>query len=138
MVFEPDISIIRRKQTCRFQCNSLICQKDTIFKRFVRWHCQGQRSCRAKNRNTRVKAFSYDFPKLHHSNHNSFGANVHLRPILKRVKVIERSRGVTPMSKYDRSKGHGQPMAPCASNLVQFRLTRFVLRVRLVGNFWID
>ena len=31
--------------------------------------CQGQRSCRAKNKGkSSVKTLSYDFPKLHHSN----------------------------------------------------------------------
>ena len=54
---------------------------------------------------------SYNFPKLHHSN---------LHPNLKKVKVIERSRDVTPRLKYDKSKGH--PSFPCASNLVQFRI----------------
>ena len=29
------------------------------------------------------KTFSYDFPKLHHSNPNSFGANVYLRQLKK-------------------------------------------------------
>ena len=37
----------------------------------------------------------------------------------KKVTVIERSRDVTPRSKYDKSKGH--PSSPCASNLVQER-----------------
>ena len=46
---------------------------------------------------SRVKTSSYHSPKLHHSNPNSFGANVHLRQIKKKtVKVIERSRDVTP------------------------------------------
>ena len=44
--------------------------------------CQGQRPCRAKNRMTQSKdLYSYDFPKLHHSSPNSFGANAHLRQI---------------------------------------------------------
>ena len=38
----------------------------------------------------------------------------------KKVKVIERSRDVTPRSKYEKSKGH--PSSPYASNSVQFRL----------------
>ena len=68
----------------------------------------------------RVKTLSYDFPKLHHSSPNSFGANVHLRKLLlKTVKVIERSRDVTPRSKVEKSKG--RPRSPCAPNMVQFR-----------------
>ena len=35
-------------------------------------------------------------------------------------KVIERSHGVTPRSKYKTSKGH--PRSSCAPNMVQFRL----------------
>ena len=43
-----------------------------------------------------MKTFIYDFPKLHHSSPNRFGANVHLRQFfLKTIKVIERSRDVT-------------------------------------------
>ena len=82
--------------------------------------CQSQRSCRAKNGKSRVKTFIYDFPKLHHSSSNSLGANVHLRQIfLKTVKVIKRSRDVTPRSKIRESKG--RPRSPCAPNMVQFR-----------------
>ena len=84
----------------------------------VGWHwlvlCQGQRSCRAKNRKKpRVKTFIYDFSQLHHSNPNSFGANVHLHQhFLKTVKVIEWSRDVIQRSKYEISKG---PLkSPCA------------------------
>ena len=69
---------------------------------------------------SRVKTFIYDFPKLHYSSPNSFGANVHLRQILfKMVKVIERSRDVTPRSKVKKSKG--RPRSPCAPNMVQFQ-----------------
>ena len=129
MPFRPNwllnlIPLIRRMQSCRFQCNFLICQKDT--KAFLYLgtlaRCQGQRPCRAKNRKeNRVRAFSYDFPKLHYSNPNSFCANVHLRHFffIKTVKVIERLHDVTPRSKYDKSKWH--PKFPCAPNLVQFR-----------------
>ena len=67
-----------------------------------------------------MKTFIYNFPKLHHSSPNSFGANVHLRKILlKTVKVIERSRDVTPRSKVEESKG--RPRSPCAPNMVQFQ-----------------
>ena len=46
---------------------------------------------RKQYKGTRVKTFIYDFPKLHHSSPNSFGANVHLRKKkLKTGKVIER------------------------------------------------
>ena len=67
-----------------------------------------------------LKTFIYDFPKLHHSSPNSFGANVHLhKKKLKTVKVIERSRDVTPRSKIEKSKG--RPRSPCAPNTVQFQ-----------------
>ena len=86
--------------------------------------CQGQRSCRAKNRK---KTLSYDFPKLHHSKTNNYCANVHLRQSFwKTVKVTKRSCDVTPRSKYQQSKGH--PWSPCASNLVQSRLSFTKLR----------
>ena len=69
---------------------------------------------------SKVKTFIYDFPILHHSSPNSFGANVHLRQIfLKTVKAIERSRDVTPRSKVEKSKG--RPTSPCPPNMVQFR-----------------
>ena len=49
----------------------------------------------------------------------SFGANVNLCQIfLKTVKVIERSRDVTPRSKVENMKG--RPRYPCAPNMVQF------------------
>ena len=38
---------------------------------------------------------------------------------LKTVKVIERSRDITPRLKVDKSKG--RPRFPCAPNMVQFR-----------------
>ena len=51
---------------------------------------------------------------------NSFGANVHLhKKNVKTVKVIERSRDVTPRSKVEKSKG--RPRSPCAPNMVQFQ-----------------
>ena len=61
------------------------------------WHCAKVTGrVELKIEKTRVKTFSYDFPKLHHSNPNSFCANIHLRPnLLKTVKVIERSSDVT-------------------------------------------
>ena len=69
---------------------------------------------------SRVKTFIYDFPKLHHSNPNSFGANVHLRQFcLNTVKVIERSRDVRPRSKVTKLKK--RPRSPWAPNMVQFR-----------------
>ena len=82
--------------------------------------CQGQRSCRAKNRKIQSKYLYLRFPQLHHSSPNSFGANVHLRQFFKKtVKVLERSRDVTPRSKVEKSKG--RPRSPCAPNMVQFR-----------------
>ena len=83
----------------------------------VGWHCakvKGHAELKIE------KSFIYDFPKLHHSSPNSFGANVHLRQIFfKMVKVIERSRDVTPRSKVEKSKG--RPRSPCPPNMVQFR-----------------
>ena len=83
--------------------------------------CQGQRSCRVKKwEKSRVEVFIYDFPKLHHSSPNSFGANGHLhKKVCKTGKVIERSRDVTPRPKREKSKG--PPRSPCALNMVQFR-----------------
>ena len=63
----------------------------------VGWHCakvKDRVELKIEEKN-RVKTFSYDFPKLHHSSPSSFGANVHLRPFKKTVKVIERSRDIT-------------------------------------------
>ena len=37
--------------------------------------CQGQGHAELKNEKSRVEVFIYDFPKLHHSSPNSFGAN---------------------------------------------------------------
>ena len=48
----------------------------------------------------RVKTFNYEFPNLHHSNPNSFGADVHLRQICSKR---ERSRDVTPRSKCEKA-----------------------------------
>ena len=87
----------------------------------VGWHCAKVKGhAELKIEKSRVKTFIYDFPKLHHSSPNSFGANVHLRKKkLKTVKVIERSRDVTPRSKVEKSKG--RPRSPCAPNTVQFQ-----------------
>ena len=72
----------------------------------VGWHCANVKGhAELKIEQSRVKTFIYDFPELHHSSPNSFGANVHLRQILlKTGKVIERSRDVTPRSKVEKSK----------------------------------
>ena len=87
----------------------------------VGWHCAKVKGhAELKIEKSRVKTFIYDFPKLHHSRPNNFGGNVHLRQFfLKTVKVIERSRDVTPRSKVRKSKG--RPRSPCAPNMVQFR-----------------
>ena len=84
------------------------CHMPERYKRvLVGWHC-AKVKCRVELKigKNRVKTFSYDFPKLHHSNPSSFGADVHLRPIKNTVYVIERLRDVTPRSKYEQSKGH--------------------------------
>ena len=75
----------------------------------VGWHCAKVKGhAELKIEKFRVKTFIYD---LHHSSPNSFGANVHLRQIfVKTVKVIERSRDVTPRSKVEKSKG--RPRSP--------------------------
>ena len=88
---------------------------------------------------SRVKTFIYDFPKLHHSSPNSFGANVHLRQhFFKTVKVIERSRDVTPRSKVEKSKG--RPWSPCApksasSTKLVFELVRALNERKRHANF---
>ena len=73
------------------------------------WHCANIKGYAEliKEKKHRVKTVSYDFPKLHHSNSNSFGVNATLS--LKTVKVNKRSRDVTPRSKYKRSKWHPSP-----------------------------
>ena len=73
----------------------------------VGWHCAKVKGhAELKIEKSRVKTFIYDFPKLHHSIPNSFGANVHLRQFFfKTVKVIERSRDVTPRSKVGKIEG---------------------------------
>ena len=60
----------------------------------VGWHCAKVKGhAELQIEKSRVKTFIYDFPKLHHSSPNSFGANVHLRQFfVKTVKVIERSK----------------------------------------------
>ena len=51
----------------------------------IGWHCAKVKSrVELKIEKNRAKTFSYDFPRLHHSNPNSFGANVHLRPNFKK------------------------------------------------------
>ena len=89
--------------------------------RLAGWHCAKVKGhAELKIEKSRGKTFIYDFPKLHHSSPNSFGANVHLRQFFfKTVKVIERSRDVTPRSKVEKSKE--PPRSPCAPNMVQFR-----------------
>ena len=88
----------------------------------VGWHCAKVKGhAELKIEKSRVKTVIYDFPKLHHFSPNSFGANVHLRQFKKKtVKVIQRSRDVTPRSK-SKSKSKGHPRSPCAPNMVQFR-----------------
>ena len=87
----------------------------------VGWHCAKVKGhAELKIEKSRVKTFIYDFPKLHHSSPNSFGGNVHLcQKKFKTVKVIERSRDVTPRIKVKTWKG--RPRSPCAPNMVQFR-----------------
>ena len=87
----------------------------------VGWHCAKVKGhAELKIEKSRVKTFIYDFPKLHHSSPNSFGGNVHLRQFCKKtVKVIAKSRDVTPRSKVKKSKGRLR--SPCAPNMVQFR-----------------
>ena len=68
LVVESDIPLIGRKQSCRLQYNYVICQKDTKRVR-VGWHCAKVKGrAELKIENPRVKTFSCDFPKLHHSN----------------------------------------------------------------------
>ena len=78
----------------------------------VGWHCAKVKGhTELKIEKSRVKTFIYDFPKLHHSSPKSFGGNVHLRQFfVKTVKVIERSRDVTPRSKG--KKIEGAPKVP--------------------------
>ena len=51
----------------------------------IGWHCAKVKGhAELKIERSRVKTLSYDFPKLHHSNPNSFRANVHLDQIKKK------------------------------------------------------
>ena len=79
----------------------------------IGWHCAKVKGhAELKIENPRVKTFSYDFPKLHHSKTNSLCANVHLRQSFwKTVKVTKRSCDVSPRSKYQNRRGtHGPPV----------------------------
>ena len=78
--------------------------------------CQGQRSCRVKKWEKWVEVFIYDFPKLHHSSPNSFGANGHLH---KKVCKTGKVRKVTWRQAKTR-KVKGPPRSPCALNMVQW------------------
>ena len=69
LVVEPDIPLIGRKQYCRILSYARKIQKSSC------WLV-----CRDKIEKPRVKTFIVTIsPKLHHSNPNSFGVNVHLR-----------------------------------------------------------
>ena len=108
VVVELELALIERKQYRRFRHNS-ICHMPERYERVrIGWHCAKVKGhAELKIEKPRVKTFIYNFPKLHHSSPNSFGANVHLRQfLLKTVKVIESSRDVTPRSKVGKLKGH--------------------------------
>ena len=70
----------------------------------VGWHCAKVKGrAELKIEKPRAKTYIYDFPELHHSSPNSFGANVHaLTPIFPK-------------------KSKGRQRSPCAPNMVQFR-----------------
>ena len=100
----------------------------------VGWHCAKVKGhAELKIEKSRVKTFIYDFPKLSHSNPNSFGVNVHLCQFKKKpVKAIERSRDVTPRSKYEKLKGtQGPPVLQiwCNSDYY-FRSAPFVQQLK--------
>ena len=88
----------------------------------VGWHCAKVKDrAELKIEKPRVKTFSYDFPKLHPSNPNSFGVNVHLRQfLLKTVKVIEGHVMSHQSQCITNQRGTQGPS--CALNTVQFRL----------------
>ena len=53
----------------------------------VGWHCAKVKDhAELKIEKPRVKTSSYHFPKLHHSNPNSFSGNVHLGQLKKRLR----------------------------------------------------
>ena len=102
-VVELELALIERKQSRRFRHNSIIMSE--IYERVrVGWHCAKVKGhAELKIGKPKVKTFSYDFPKLHHSNPKGFGVNVHWRQKkLKTVKLIQRSRDVTPSIKYNK------------------------------------
>ena len=56
----------------------------------VGWHCAKVKGhAELKTEKPRVKTSSYYFPKLHNSNPNSFGTNVHLRHLKKTVNKFK-------------------------------------------------
>ena len=66
LVIELNLALIERKQSRRFR------------------HCaMAKGHAELKIEKPRVKTLSYDFPRLHHSNTNSFHANIHLCQMLK-------------------------------------------------------
>ena len=61
LVVELELALIERKQYRRFRHNSIICQIRKGLRRLAL--CQGQRSCRAKNRKIQSKDLYLRFPR---------------------------------------------------------------------------
>ena len=84
LVVELELALIERKQisliSAQFYHMPGRCERVC-----VGWHCAKVKGhAELKIEKSRVKTFIYDFPKLHHSSPNSFGANVHLRQFKKK------------------------------------------------------
>ena len=77
MVVELELALIERKQSLHHIQES--------YER-VRKGAKVKGRVELKIDKPRGKIVSYDFPKLHHSNPNSFRANVHLRQFKKGVR----------------------------------------------------
>ena len=82
MVVGLELALIERKQSRRFRHKCHHMQES--YER-VRKCAKVKGRVELKIEKPRVKTFSYDFPKLPHSNPNSLGANVHLG--LRHVQV---------------------------------------------------
>ena len=77
LVVDLELDLIERKQSPQLRHHSII-MPDRYEMVRLGWHCAKVKGHAEVNKQKpRVKTFSYDLPKLHHSSPNNFGANVH-------------------------------------------------------------
>ena len=112
MVVELELAGIKRKQSHRFQHNSIMPER---YERVcVGWHCAKVKGhAELKIEKPRVKTHSYHFPKLHHSNPNRFRANNYLLFIFR--KQIIHFSGLV----YNMAKNYIAPLCPYSSDRVK-------------------